>query len=145
MKFRKRLLVLVLTLIAVTGMFSTPVMAAEVESAQVEMLSRQVPSSAIYAGTIYRSGGTANIGSVSLSSTNKLYVYLPKNGNLDLFQGTITFRRGLTVVTRSIANYATDTWTFTASNIGTGTWNVTVSGYAVGTSQKCDVYFSTGP
>ena len=33
----------------------------------------------------------------------------PKNNNLDLYQGTITFRSGLNVVTKQLANYSTDT------------------------------------
>jgi len=95
-----------------------------------------VPSDAKYAGTIYRNGGTVSLGSVTLINNSKLYVYLPKNNNLDLYQGTITFRSGLNVVTKQLANYSTDTWIYTADDIGSGTWTVTVSGYAVGTTQN---------
>ena len=63
-------------------------------------------------------------------------MYLPKNNNLDLYQGTITFRSGLNVVTKQLANYSTDTWIYTADDIGSGTWTVTVSGDAVGTTQN---------
>ena len=71
-------------------------------------------------------------------------MYLPKNNNLDLYQGTITFRSGLNVVTKQLANYSTDTWIYTADDIGSGTWTVTVSGYAVGTTQKCEVWYKAG-
>lgn len=81
-------------------------------------------------------GGTVSLGSVTLINNSKLYVYLPKNNNLDLYQGTITFRSGLNVVTKQLANYSTDTWIYTADDIGSGTWTVTVSGYAVGTTQN---------
>ncbi|MFQ9483348.1 MAG: hypothetical protein ACLR0W_01830 [Lachnospira sp.] len=76
-------------------------------------------------------------GSVTLINNSKLYVYLPKNNNLDLYQGTITFRSGLNVVTKQLANYSMQIHGFiSADDIGSGTWTVTVSGYAVGTTQN---------
>lgn len=120
-------------------------MAAEpVASETEEIMVASVPSDATYAGTIYRNGGTVSLGRVTLTNNSKLYVYLPKNNNLDLYQGTITFRSGLNVVTKQLANYSTDTWIYTANDIGSGTWTVTVSGYAVGTTQKCEVWYRVG-
>lgn len=77
----------------------------------------------------------------TMNSANKFknvsdYSKYLTNNNLDLYQGTITFRSGLNVVTKQLANYSTDTWIYTADDIGSGTWTVTVSGYAVGTTQN---------
>ena len=67
-------------------------MAAEpVASETEEIMVASVPSDATYAGTIYRNGGTVSLGRVTLTNNSKLYVYLPKNNKLDLYQGTITF------------------------------------------------------
>lgn len=129
----------------VLNVFTIPVMAAEPAASETEeIMVASVPSNAKYAGTIYRNGGTVSLGSVTLINNSKLYVYLPKNNNLDLYQGTITFRSGLNVVTKQLANYSTDTWIYTADDIGSGTWTVTVSGYAVGTTQKCEVWYKAG-
>lgn len=145
MKLKKRIWSMVLSCLVMVNLFSISVMAAEpVVSETEEIMVASVPSDAVYAGTIYRSGGTVSLGRVTLMGDTKLYVYLPKNNNLDLFQGTITFRSGVNVVTRQLANYSKDTWIYTADDIGAGIWTVTVSGNAVGTTQKCDVYYKTG-
>ena len=128
---------MVLSCLTILNVFTIPVMAAEPAASETEeIMVASVPSDAKYAGTIYRNGGTVSLGSVTLINNSKLYVYLPKNNNLDLYQGTITFRSGLNVVTKQLANYSTDTWIYTADDIGSGTWTVTVSGYAVGTTQN---------
>lgn len=59
-------------------------MAAEPAASETEeIMVASVPSDAKYAGTIYRNGGTVSLGSVTLINNSKLYVYLPKNNNLD--------------------------------------------------------------
>ena len=134
MRFKKRILAMVLSCLTILNVFTVPVMAAEpVASETEEIMVASVPSDATYAGTIYRNGGTVSLGRVTLT-----------NNNLDLYQGTITFRSGLNVVTKQLANYSTDTWIYTANDIGSGTWTVTVSGYAVGTTQKCEVWYRVG-
>lgn len=146
MKLKKRFGTMLLSCLMILNMFSIPVMAAEpVESEIEEAIATSVPNNATYAGTINRYGNTSvSLGRITLIGDNKLYVYLPKNNNLDLFQGTITFRSGVNVVTRQLANYSTDTWIYSANDIGSGIWTVTISGNAVGTSQRCDVYYRTG-
>ena len=142
MKFKKRLLAMALLCLTMLNVFSVPVMAAEPAAYEAEgIMAASLPGDALPAGTIYRSGGSVSLGRVTLMGNTKLYVYLPKNNNEDLFQGTITFRSGGNVVTRQLANYSKDEWIYTADDIGAGIWTVTVSGYAVGTTQKCDVYY----
>ena len=137
MRLKKSILAMVLSCLTILNVFTIPVMAAEPAASETEeIMVASVPSDAKYAGTIYRNGGTVSLGSATLINNSKLYVYLPKNNNLDLYQGTITFRSGLNVVTKQLANYSTDTWIYTADDIGSGTWTVTVSGYAVGTTQN---------
>lgn len=106
MRLKKSILAMVLSCLTILNVFTIPVMAA---SETEEIMVASVPSDAKYAGTIYRNGGTVSLGSVTLINNSKLYVYLPKNNNLDLYQGTITFRSGLNVVTKQLANYSTDT------------------------------------
>lgn len=145
MKLRKCILSMALACLTMLNTFTIQAMAAEPAVAQTdEVLVASVPSDAKYAGTIYRNSNTVSLGTVTLNSNSQLYVCLPKNNNLDLFQGTITFRSGFKTVTRQLANYSKDTWIYTASDIGTGTWTVTVSGDAVGTTQKCEIWFKVG-
>ena len=145
MRLKKSILAMVLSCLTILNVFTSTVMAAEPAASETEeIMVASVPSNAKYAGKIYRNGGTVSLGSVTLINNSKLYVYLPKNNNLDLYQGTITFRSGLNVVTKQLANYSTDTWIYTADDIGSGTWTVTVSGYAVGTTQKCEVWYKAG-
>lgn len=142
MRFKKRILAMVLSCLTMLNVFTIPVMAAEPAASEAEeVMVASVPGTALYVGTIYRSGGTVSLGRVTIMNNTKLYVYLPKNNNLDLFQGTITFRSGTQVVTKQLANYSTDTWIYDATDVGVGIWTVTVSGYAVGTTQKCDVFY----
>ena len=111
MRLKKSILAMVLSCLTILNVFTIPVMAAEPAASETEeIMVASVPSDAKYAGTIYRNGGTVSLGSVTLINNSKLYVYLPKNNNLDLYQGTITFRSGLNVVTKQLANYSTDTW-----------------------------------
>lgn len=145
MKFKKRLMALVISCLTIVNMFSLPVLAAEevAKPLATTIEVQAVPNDATYAGTIYRAGGTVNLGRVTLIGSSKLYVYFPKNNNLDLFQGTVTFRSGLTTVTKNVTNLGTDTWIFDESNVGSGIWTVTVSGNAIGTTQKCEVWYKT--
>ena len=131
---------MVLSCLTILNVFTIPVMAAEPAASEIEeIMVASVPSDAKYAGTIYRNGGTVSLGSVTLINNSKLYVYLPKNNNLDLYQGTITFRSGLNVVTKQLANYSTDTWIYTADDIGSGTWT---AGTQI--NAKTSEYMSTG-
>lgn len=143
LKLKKRILAVVLSCLAILNLFSVPVMAAEpISSNTEELMVASIPPGSILAGRINRSGGSVLIpANVTLVGDNRLYIYLPKENNRDLFQGTITFRSGINVVTRQLSNFSTDTWVYTADNIGAGTWTVTVSGNAVGSSQKCDVCY----
>ncbi len=101
MRLKKSILAMVLSCLTILNVFTIPVMAAEPAASETEeIMVASVPSDAKYAGTIYRNGGTVSLGSVTLINNSKLYVYLPKNNNLDLYQGTITFRSGLNVVTK---------------------------------------------
>ncbi len=130
MRLKKSILAMVLSCLTILNVFTIPVMAAEPAASETEeIMVASVPSDAKYAGTIYRNGGTVSLGSVTLINNSKLYVYLPKNNNLDLYQGTITFRSGLNVVTKQLANYSTDkqqmnNWIHDlVSTISTRGWN----------------------
>lgn len=144
MKIKKRILGIILSLLTIVNMFTVPVCAAELQTnstIKTEASVRSIPTGSIKAGTIYRAGGTIGFGRIALVGTNKLYVTLPQNENLDLFQGTITFRSGTTVKTKKITNMSLETWSYSANDIGSGIWTVSVTGYAIGTSQKCDVWY----
>ena len=81
MRLKKSILAMVLSCLTILNVFTIPVMAAEPAASETEeIMVASVPSDAKYAGTIYRNGGTVSLGSVNNS---KLYVYLPKNNNLD--------------------------------------------------------------
>lgn len=142
MRFKKRIFTMMLSCLIIFNVFTIPVMAAEpTASENEEIMVANVPADAMHVGTIYQNGGSVSLGKIVIVSNTKLYVYLPQNDNLDLFQGTITFKSGTQVITKQIANYSTDTWIYDASNVGFGAWTVTVSGYAVGTTQKCKVLY----
>lgn len=147
MKFKKRILGLLLSLLAVVNMYTVPAMAAEQEensSVTLESAAGSIPTGSTYKGTIYRRGGTVSLGRVTLVGDNKIHITFPRNSNLDLFQGTVTFRDGVTVVTKNLTNMSLETWSYGASDIGSGIWTVSVSGYAIGTTQKCEVWSMVG-
>lgn len=142
MKIKKRIAMLLMLCLTMVSVLSVPVMAAEYQTPVAEKaVVASVPADATYAGTIYRDGGSVSLGRITLVGDDRLYIYLPKNNNLDLFQGTVTFSSPYKTVTRGIGNYSTDTFCFTADEIGDGIWNVTVSGHAVGTTQRCQIWY----
>ena len=141
MRLKKSILAMVLSCLTILNVFTIPVMAAEPAASETEeIMVASVPSDAKYAGTIYRNGGTVSLGSVTLINNSKLYVYLPKNNNLDLYQGTITFRSGLNVVTKQLANYSTDTWIYTADDLCSCSFTVSLLESSFFTTQSLSYF-----
>ena len=146
MRLRKRVLGIILSFLVTANLFCFPVSAAEYK--QENILSQASITSVSgyeYAGTIYRYGGTnVSCGRVTLVGASKIYIKFPRNGNLDLYQGTVTFRKLGKVVTKQVTNMSKEVWTFDKNSVGEGIWSVNVNGYAIGTSQKCQVWYKTG-
>ncbi|RDY27137.1 hypothetical protein [Lachnotalea glycerini] len=140
-KLKKRTLGVLLAIVTAVNIFTTPVMAAESINTAIEAnTSVSSETNYTYAGTINGRGGTISLGLVTLLR-NKLYIYLPRNNNLDLFQGSVLFISGNTTISKNISNMGAETWIFNASDIGAGIWQVRVTGYAVGTTQKCNILY----
>lgn len=143
MKRMNKIIRSVIVTMLVLCMSTMPVFAAENTNStgiSTEASVKSIPSGAVYRGTIYRNGGSVSLGRVTLVGSSRLYITFPKNSNLDLFQGSVTFRNGTQVITKNLTNMSLETWSYGVSDIGSGIWTVTVSGYAIGTTQKCEVW-----
>lgn len=141
MKLKKRILGVLLSLLTVVNMLTVPTMAAEqsTDTSVKEVNADSAASSFSYLGTIDSKCNRIWIQNITLLENAKIYLYMPKNNNLDYFQGSVTFRHGLSTQSIDITNLVNDTYVF--SNLDAGVWNIFINGSAIGTTRKCAFWF----
>lgn len=139
----KSLIVFALTLCM---LFSMPVMAqdlTEVETSTVSVVS--VPTGYTLVGNYTRTPQTYSLGTTLVYSTSTFQLYLPKNSNKDLMQGTVNFipvTSGAVSGSFNFTNMSGEYKTFNLSSLTPGaTYRVTVYGYAMGSSNKATAYY----
>ncbi|GAA4655129.1 hypothetical protein GCM10023142_22670 [Anaerocolumna aminovalerica] len=99
------------------------------------------PSGFLSLGTFTRTPVSYSIGSKRIYSTSKLELKIPKNGNTDRAQGTVTFIGTSSSYTFDFANAVNEITTFNLSSIPEGTYRIEVYGYAFGTSGQATVQY----
>ena len=122
----------------------TTVFAQETENNVTDSVALEsVPTGYTLVATYSRTPQTYNIGSVVVSSSSKMYLYIPKNGNMDLGQGQITFTPtfGGSSTSYSFTNLSGEYKLFDLSSLTPGSYIVRVYAYAYGTSGKVTIYY----
>ncbi|SER69528.1 hypothetical protein SAMN04487884_10992 [Butyrivibrio fibrisolvens] len=110
-------------------------------------VTRSVPSGYTFVATYSRTPQTYSIGRIVVTSTSKMYLYIPKNGNLDLGQGTITFTpvSGGSATSFNFTNLSGENKVFDLSGLTPGTYTVRIYAYAYGTSGYVTIYYKYVP